>query len=271
MRQPAVFEAYERNSPLSGINPSVKLAVSLVIMLAATAVFDLLSLVALCSFGLLVAVAAGRVPPAVIVRGLIPFLLFGLGYFWMNAVLPRDAGTVAFELGPLSVVYEGMWNGLRFGVRTLCFGIYSIVFVATTDPTSFARSLHQNLRIPARFAYSALAAYRYLPTLRDELHQIRSAHRLRGLGEGDGLRGKLVQFYRYTIPLLAASLRRAGRVADSMEVRGLGGEARSVYRRVPVRAVDWAYAGVMLAVVAAVLLLGAHGGTVELWSGTLWN
>ncbi|MFW6388077.1 MAG: energy-coupling factor transporter transmembrane component T family protein [bacterium] len=271
MRSPAVFEAYERNSPLSALNPTVKLAVSLGLMLVATAVFDLQSLIGIFALGLLVALLIGRVPIPVILRGLIPFLLFGIGYFWMNAVLPRDSGTVALEIGPLSVVHEGMWNGLRFAVRALCFGIYSILFVATTDPVSFTRSLHQNLGVPPRFAYSALAAYRYLPALRDELHQIRSAHRLRGLGEGDGLRGKIVQFYRYTIPLLAASLRRAGRVADSMEVRGLGRESRSIYRRVPVRAIDWWYAAAMFAAVALLLWFGVHAGSIELWGGALWS
>ena len=271
MNPPALFETYERPSPLSGVNPAIKLATSIVVMLAASVVFDLQSLSGIFALGLVVAVAGGRVPLRVIARGLVPFALFGFGYFWMNAVLPREAGTVLFEIGPLAVVREGALNGVRFAVRALCFGIYSIVFVATTDPTDLARSINQNLRVPARFTYSALAAYRYLPTLKSELHQIRAAHRLRGLGEGDGVRGKVVQIYRYTIPLLAASLRRAGRVADSMETRGLGREPRTDFRAVRVRTRDCLYAAGLLGAVAAILLIAAGAGVLELWRGRLWE
>lgn len=265
-----VFEQYERECALSAINPSVKLGTSIAVMLVATVLFDGVALLGIFGFGVVLAVLAGRCTPRMLVRGLLPFMLFGLGYVWMNALLPREVGTVLFRLGPLAVGQEGLFNGLRFAVRALSFGAWSLVFVVTTDPTDFARSLHQNLRISARFTYSALAAYRYLPTLRTELATIRAAHRLRGLGEGKGLRGVFVRFYRYTIPLLAGSLRRAGRVADSMDVRGLGNVPRSDYRRVPVRIRDWVYVALVMSVVTAIVVFASEGAGLERWSGRLW-
>lgn len=265
-----IFTHYEVVSPLHQINPTIKLAVSLAVMLIATVVFDLLALGLILGAGLAVAAGGGRCGIGTIARGLIPFALFGSGYIVMNAVLPRETGTVLFALGPVSVSVPGLINGVRFAVRALGFGAWSLVFVATTDPTDFVRSLNQNLRLPARFTYSALAAYRYLPALEREIALIRQAHRLRGVGEGRGLNAMVQRAYRFTIPLLAGGLRRAGRVADAMEVRGLANMRRTHFRRVPIRRVDVVYAGAVIGAVVVIVAVVGTGDSGMVWNGRLW-
>ncbi len=268
-----VFESYELASPLHLVNPAVKLLCSLAVMLFVSLIFDIPTLSTIAGWGLLLVLGLARVRPTVLARAMLPFAIFGLGFLWMNAILPRAAEGQAealLRLGPLTVWREGLLNGISFAIRALSFGVYSVLFVATTDPTTFVLSLIHQLRVPPRLAYSALAAYRYLPTLHAELAQIRAAHRLRGVGETGGLRGKLQQAYRYTIPLLAAALRRAGRTANAMEARAFTGRQRTWYRTTRLRAVDAGYALLALGGVAAIVVLSARAGTLMLWSGRLW-
>ena len=45
----------------------------------------------------------------------------------------------------------------------LCFAVYSLLFVLTTDPTDFVVALVQHWRVPPRIAYASMAAYRFVP------------------------------------------------------------------------------------------------------------
>ncbi len=271
MMRRSVFENYELYSPLATINPAVKLICSVVVMLFVSVVFDLQTLSLLTAFGALMVLGLGRMRPVVLVRALLPFLLFGIGFLWMNALLPRSAGTTLFTVGPVAISAEGLRNGMSFFLRALTFGVWSVLFVASTEPTRFVLSLVHQLSVPPKIAYSALAAYRYLPSLQIELEQIRGAHRLRGVGEAGGVRGKLQRAYRFTVPLLAGALRRAGRVAAAMEARGFTGANRTWYRKEGLRLRDAAYALGVFGVTAAVIWWGLHAGTLMLWSGRLWD
>ena len=271
MMRHSVFENYELDSPLATINPAVKLICSVVVMLFVSVVFDLQTLSLITGFGALLLLGLGRVRPLLIARALFPFVLFGLGFLWMNALLPRSAGTVLFTLGPVALSAEGLRNGVSFFLRALTFGVWSVLFVASTEPTRFVLSLVHQLSVPPRIAYSALAAYRYLPSLQIELDQIRGAHRLRGVGEAGGVRGKLQRVYRYTVPLLAGALRRAGRVAAAMEARGFSGVNRTWYRKESLQLRDAAYALCVFSVTAFIVWWGMYSGTLMLWSGRLWE
>jgi energy-coupling factor transporter transmembrane protein EcfT len=60
---------------------------------------------------------------------------------------------------------------------------------------------------------------------------------------------------RYSIPLLAGAVRKAGRVAIAMDARAFGALPDRTYReRMVVRAADWLFLGAVVAVTAAVIL-----------------
>jgi len=271
MIRSTVFEQYEYDSVIARVNPAVKMLCSVVVMLFVSVVFDLPTLGAVTLFGAVIVTGPGRVRPGVLLRALLPFVLFGFGFLWMNAVLPRESGTVIASWGPVRVSAEGLLNGAAFFLRALSFGVWSTLFVASTEPAAFVRSLMHQLRVSPRIAYSALAAYRYLPNLHLELEQIQAAHRLRGMGESRGLRGKVQRAYRYTIPLLAGALRRAARVAAAMEARAFSGASRSWYKREELHLRDLAYTLCVLAGLLAIVVWGLHSNTLMLWSGRLWE
>lgn len=271
MMQRSVFEQYECDSLLARINPAVKMVCSLMVMLFVSVVFDLWTLGAVTLCGTVIVIGPGRVRLRLLLRALLPFVLFGLGFLWMNAVLPRESGTVIASWGPVRVSAEGLLNGAAFFMRALAFGVWSTLFVVSTEPAGFVRSLMHQLRVSPRIAYSALAAYRYLPNLHLELEQIRAAHRLRGMGESRGIHGKFQRAYRYTIPLLAGALRRAARVAAAMEARAFSGTSRSWYKRERLHPRDLLYVLCVLVAMLAIIASGIRSNTLMLWSGRLWD
>ena len=268
-----IFSFYEQDSLLHRLNPSVKLGLALGFMLAATLLFDVWTLGLLFLLAVTVTWRLGRIPLSRILRALIPFFLLGLGYLWMNAIFPRadqETVTVLFRVGPFRVVAEGVRSGIALMARALAFGAFSLFFVTTTDPTDFILSLIQQLRLSPRLAYGTLAAYRFLPLLESEWEQIRAAHRLRGVGAGDGLRGRLIQFYRYTLPLLASAIRKSGRVAVAMESRAFTGDPeRTYYRELHVRTADKLFVMTALVALILVVLTTWHLGLLRLWNAGL--
>lgn len=268
-----LFSAHEQTSWLQQRNPALKLALSIGCMLVAMFLFNIATLLLISLTTLAATWSLGKVPPHALLRGLLPFFILGLGYLWMNALFPRtngEASELLFHLGPIRIVAAGVATGLALTARALCFGACSLFFVTTTTPTDFARSLIHQLKLSPRLAYSILAAYRLLPLLESELTQIRAAHRLRGLGEGKGIRGKLAQFHRYTIPLLASTIRKADRVAIAMESRAFTGDrTRSYYRVMRLTGADAQLVGGALFALTAILTASHKLGFLTDWQGTL--
>jgi energy-coupling factor transport system permease protein len=271
-----LFEFYEADSPLHRRNPFVKLVALGIVMLVVT--IDLkpstpwfdpgvpLVFLVLVVAGLTV---FGRVPLWFIVRRLVllalltlPFLLFNAIYFDAAQVA---SPTLLFSFGPWTAYREGLIGGLALAVRILTFLSCSMAFVMTTDPSDFAISLIRQARVPYRFGYAILVSYRFLPIMRTEFDTIRAAHRIRGVGERTGLRGRLQQLRRYAVPLLAAAIRKSERTATAMDSRGFGGgPERTYYRQTRVTAFDWSFlmavVGITMVLIEALIFVGVVDG-----------
>jgi energy-coupling factor transport system permease protein len=252
----SLFEYYESSSPLHRLNPTAKLAGMLGVMAGATLFFDPVVPAALTAGVLLALLGPGRVPVRRLGRWLLLVLAFGLPIAVFNAlyfdVTRVPEPTVLWRFALWQITAEGLWAGLGLGLRVACFLAASLFFVATTDPTDFALSLIQQARVPYRFGYGVLVSYRFLPLLRAEFETIRAAHRVRGVGEKTGVRGRLEQMRRYAIPLLAGAIRHSERTALAMDSKAFGAGPGRTYRRVlTVRRADWAFvAGALLYTVA---------------------
>jgi energy-coupling factor transport system permease protein len=241
------------------------------IMLVVTLVFDPVTpaLLVLLAVGVLLVV--GRVPAALLGRGLLPAAAAALGFFWVAVAFPRayDNPTIVAQIGPLVVTAEALWRGGAISLRVLCFAVYSLLFVLTTDPTDFVVALVQHWRVPPRIAYAAMAAYRFVPLFTAEAESIRLAHKVRGLGEGRGLTGYWEASRRFAIPLLASAIRRAERVAIAMESKGFdGAAARTYFRVLRWQPIDLLFLVGMVLAVGLVFGLSARLGYLQFWDGT---
>jgi energy-coupling factor transport system permease protein len=263
----------ELDSPLHRVTPSAKLLVGAVVMLSMTLVFDPVTPAMLIVLALVLLRGLGHVPFGTILRALWPAALAALGFFWVGVAFPRasEAVTVLAQIGPLTVTAEALWRAGAIGLRVLCFGVYSMLLVLTTDPTDLMLALVQHCRVPAGIAYAAMAGYRFVPLFTSEAESIALAHRVRGLGVSGGVSGRVEAARRFAIPLLASAIRRAERVAIAMESKGFDGHSRRTYfRTLRWRASDVLFVVAMLATFGAIFAFSHYFGFLRLWDGTTY-
>ncbi|QYF72899.1 energy-coupling factor transporter transmembrane protein EcfT [Cryobacterium sp. PAMC25264] len=246
-------------SPLARRNPTVKLAILFIVSLALLFVFDPVTPGLLYLLGLAAVLGFARIPLRTLTLAHLPFVGFALGILVVNAL--SRPGEVLLDLPPIRVTVEGLVVGSALALRTMAIGILSIGFIGTTDPVALMTSLHQHARLSARVTFAVLAGYRMLQQLPREWQVIRQAQSVRApVRENGAARFGIHEFGRAAFTLLVVSLRRGERMSQSLESRGLGLGARTVWRPVPLGAADWLLlAGTLGALALAIAGVGTLG------------
>lgn len=94
--------------------------------------------------------------------------------------------------------------------------------IATTSPTALAAGLRA-WRIPRPIAVTLAVMLRFFPVVNAEAGAVLDAMRLRGLAGATGiLRHPVLTLERFTVPMIAASLRASEDLSASAILRGLG-------------------------------------------------
>jgi len=244
---------------LHALNPLAKLAAPLPAIVLLVFVRDLAVPFAFIVLGLALllvgASLSGRVLamlllglPAVV---LVLSLSFGL---WVDGSRV-DHSVVIFQLGAYTFTL-GMWQvGLATALRLASIIVLSLIAGLTTTGPDVARAMVQQLRVPYRVGYTALAAFRFVPRFAHELEVIRQAHRVRGMASGRGPIAALRRSFGYVVPLLAGAIRHAERVALAMDSRAFGAHPTRTERHlVPFRVRDGVFMVLFWAATAAILL-----------------
>lgn len=256
-------------SPLHRLNPSAKLLALALVAAGATLAFDPFVPAALLSGLWLTTFIVGRTPLSNMLRWSLPILILPLPLTIFTA-LYADLGrftspTILWAWGPWTLAREGILIGVGLGLRVSCFMATSLLFITTTDPTDFAISLIQNLKVPYRFGYGILISYRFLPLLRSELETIRMAHMVRGLGRPGGLIGRWRELQRMALPLVASAIRHSERTALAMDAKAFGaGSARTYFRQMKLRPSDGLFVLAAGLFTLAVYALAIHLGVADL-------
>lgn len=237
-----------RGPLLTRLNPLSKVAAVIPAWCALLFVRDLPVPVVLASAAVLLLLTGarlrGRTVAAILVGLPVATLVMAAGFaVW------ADLGT-----GPTA---RTVLLGLTTASRITALVALALVGGLTTSGPEFARALTAQLRVPYRFAYAAVAAFGFVPRSAAELRQIRTAQRVRGVGAGRGPVAAVRRAAAPVVPLLAASIRHADRVALAMESRAFGAHATRTERRPPTwRPGDTAFVAAGWIVTAGVLLLG---------------
>ncbi len=189
---------------------------------------------------------------------MIPFSITAVGYLWTTILFAADTGgTVIWTWNSIEVTDEQLTRALSLALRVIAFSSISLLFILTTQPVKFIMSLMQQFRLSPKLAYSIMVGYQFLPVIKEEFIQIRHAHRLRGVGLEKWWWQRLYGMKRILIPLLAAAVRKAERVAFAMEARGFTGKPRTeFFKPVTVRLNDWALMILFLLLLTASCTLG---------------
>ncbi|WP_147803155.1 energy-coupling factor transporter transmembrane component T family protein [Alkalicoccus halolimnae] len=198
-----------------------------------------------------------------------PFILLACGFAWMTMLYTSESfagGDRLFSVWQFDVTTGAVMVGISLALRSLCFVSLSLLFILTTDSTKFMLSLMQQLKLPPKITFGILAGYRFLPAFRHEFQVLKQAHRIRGMGRAKGLKGRVQQFRRYAIPLMANAIRKAERVANAMESKGFTGSAeRTHYHKMKIKGKDWAFFSVINGGLIITLALSYYLGYLNIF------
>ncbi|MFF2388099.1 energy-coupling factor transporter transmembrane component T family protein [Agromyces sp. NPDC058104] len=218
-----------RRGPLATLNPLAKLAAPLPAMLVVVFSRDPLLPLAFIVLSLLVlllgARLSGRVVAALLIGTPLAAVVLGFSFgVWVDpASLSGPAtSTVLFSIGGWSFTLAAYAVGFTTGLRIIAVLMLSLMAGLTSTGPEFVRAMVQNLRVPYRIGYTALAALRFVPRFGHELEIIRAAHRVRGTVRGRGPIAAVRRALGTAVPLLASAIRHAERVALAMDARAFG-------------------------------------------------
>lgn len=244
-------------------NPTIKLAAVIVAALPLTFVFDPVTPLVLFLVTLAAGRFLGRLSVKAQLRPLAVFVLAGVAILVANVLFNKENTTsrVVLSIGSIDVTRAALWAAASLWLRLLCFALLSLVFVRTTEPQRLLLSLVHQLRMSDRVAYGVMVGYRMLPVFQADYATIRAAQRLRGLREGPAIFHPLARLRRYTLPLLAGAIRRAGRIALAMDARAFSAFPKRTYReRMVVTRADWVFLGLAVALVAVIVVVSWRWG-----------
>ncbi|WP_277211012.1 energy-coupling factor transporter transmembrane component T [Isoptericola croceus] len=224
-------------------NPLVKVLGPIPVMVYVVLTRDVLTpaVVALVVFAAIALL--GRVRPrvlAAIALGapvLCLVMTFSFGMLTDPALV--DDTTLLAAVGPVELWSGALETGLATALRTVALMLIVLLGGLTTTGADLVRAMTQQLRVPYRIGYAALAALRFVPRFGHELEVIRGAHRVRGVAPGRGPAVAVRRQAGYVVPLLAGGIRHAERVSLAMDARGFGAYPQRTDRlRIPFRVRD---------------------------------
>jgi energy-coupling factor transport system permease protein len=205
---------------LKALHPLSKLLVCAMGLVASVLVFDArfqIALIVLTGFSLIV---LNRTSPLLLLALMVPFCLFGFGFLTTSLFFRQDSDFAARMASEALLSSPAFSAGLTLFLRAIACGMISVFFALTTEPGSLVRALMVHARLPPRIGYSLFAAMLLVPDLASEAQQMRIARAMK-----TGRRVRRVpgpsEIMSLLIPLLAYSIRRAGRTAIALEARGL--------------------------------------------------
>ena len=244
---------------LTRVTPAARLIAGLTWLVASIVTLDPIVPVRLAVAGLVALVLWSGLPLRRIPRRLAPLGVAIVSLTAFSILLSGSnadrslAALVAF--GPVRITAPAVSAGLAIGLRVVVIGLTTLLVFGPSDPTRMADSLVQQWRVPDRFAYGTLAAFRVAPFMAGDWTVIAAARRLRGIGSG-GVTGRIRDAGDRLLVMLVSAIRRAERLALAMDARGFdSGIRRSHFRELRVTWRDWLTIAVAVAVAVAALVL----------------
>lgn len=183
-------------------------------------------------------------------------IAIGFGFSLWTDPSGVDQSVVIWQVGSWTLYGGALDVGLATGARIAAIVALALIAGLSTTGPDLVRSAVQQLRVPYRIGYTALAAFRFVPRFGYELEVIRQAHRVRGTHGGRGPFAAIARWSGYIVPLLAGAIRHAERVALAMDSRAFGAYPDRTERHiVPFRRRDVVFITFFLAASAGIFWL----------------
>ena len=248
---------------LNHLNPLTKIAAVVPAVVVLLFVRDLATPLIFLALSYLMILTGTRVTAkiAALLFLAVPIGIVAVGFgfsLWVSASSVSD--TVPFlQIGGWTLFTGALEVGYASALRIAAILALALIGGLTSTGPDLARAGVQQLRIPYRIGYTALAAYRFVPRFSYELSVIRAAHRVRGHHRGRGPFAAIARGWAYIVPLLASAIRHAERVALAMDARAFGAYPTRTERHiVPFRTRDVVFIVAFIAASALVFVLAAR-------------
>ncbi|WP_346959373.1 energy-coupling factor transporter transmembrane component T [uncultured Arthrobacter sp.] len=243
---------------LARANPLAKFAGVVLITVVLALSIDWVSASVALGFELLLFPLAGLTLALLWQRGW-PLILAAAVGGWSTAILAPDHGRILLDVGVWSISEGSLQLGLGFLLRGLAIALPAVLLMSCTDPTDLADALGQQAKLPHRFVLGTLAAMRLVGLMAEEWQTIGMARRARGVGSHGSPVQRLKAALGQSFGLLVQALRRASRLAVTMEARGFGGAQRTWARTATFSRLDaWVVlGGVLIAGASVAAAIGA--------------
>lgn len=248
-----------RQSPIHGLDPRVKIlsVVLLSLMVLNTHVLT----ASMISLFLLALVPVSCIPFSRFLCSFKPVLPFFLLLFLLHLLLTRGTPIPPFPPWRVTVTWEGLFKGTIVTWQFALLIMSASFLTMTTTPSGLVTGLERLLR-PFRFigvpshdvAVMVSVALRFVPTILQEMRNIREAQTARGADFGTGSPYRRMRaVIALLIPLISNTFRKADDLATAMEGRGYGGGPRTSMHELHLTSKDFLAVAVMSAVVAVCL------------------
>ncbi len=249
-----------RDSPIHWLNPLTKLFWAMVIMILGFVFRNPMVLVTLFLSVIIMAYAAK------ILKEMVPVfkgLLYFAGFFLLFQIFFIPEGKTIFIIPGtnwLRVTDQGLIVSLGMGARLMVIAASFPVLLATTQVKDLVVVLVEKIKIPYTYAFMFITSLRFIPTFMNEMDQIIQAQCSRGHRlDSRNFITKFLSICPLAIPLMITSVKKAERLAISMETRGFGCGKRTYLHRISFGTADWAVCGVLLIVTIVGLVLNIKG------------
>ena len=170
----------------------------------------------------------------------------------------RPGGETYFSFGPVIVTENSVGLAIALTVRVLAIALPAVMLTKDLDPSRLGDGLVQLWHLPERFVVGAVAGVRLVTLFRRDWVALERARRARGLGQG------WANGPRQAFALLVLALRRAGRLATTMEGRGFSSGERTRLRTAVLTRWDALLVAVGVALPAVALLTAYATGDFAL-------
>ena len=244
---------------LTRANPLAKFAAVMLITMVLALSIDWVSASVALAFELALLPLAGLTLGLLWQRGWPLILAAALGG-WSTTILAPDSGSILLDARIWSISEGSLELGLGFMLRGLAIALPAVLLMSCTDPTDLADALAQKAKLPHRFVLGTLAAMRLVGLMAEEWQTIGMARRARGVGSHGNPLQRLRATLGQSFGLLVQAVRRASRLAVTMEARGFGSAQRTWARTSVFSGLDaWVFLGGLLIAGAAVASALAAG------------
>ncbi|MEO1769717.1 MULTISPECIES: energy-coupling factor transporter transmembrane component T family protein [Enterococcus] len=166
-------------------------------------------------------------------------------------------------IGRFTLTQEQLFYLFNLVLKYFCTIPLALVFLLTTNPSSFAASLNK-IGLSYKISYAVSLALRYIPDIQEDFFSISQAQQARGFEMSK--KGKLSQRLKGTaqivLPLIFSSLDRIETISTAMELRRFGQKKkRTWYVDQPFKNKDYILMlGSILLFAVSLLLFRVNGG-----------